>query len=236
MYTATITKDLKFNMLHSKDSGRIRYQKICQKCGQEVYKDDIVKGYEISKNEYVVLTEDDFSKVPLKTVKNIEISQFFDPSELNIIYFSNFYYLSPEKGGEKAYYILKKAMDMTNSMGIGKVSFRNREHLVALRSFNGGLLLAQLHYIDEIRNPAEVSGWNARVEISDEELELAKQLLNAMKKPLKLEEYRNEYKEALTKLIEAKLAGKEVSVVEEVEAAKSLVDALKSSLEIAKEG
>ncbi|HID43071.1 MAG TPA: Ku protein, partial [Archaeoglobaceae archaeon] len=95
-------------------------------------------------------------------------------------------------------------------------------------------LLSQLHYVDEIRNPMEVPGWNQEIEVSEEELELAKQLLNAMKKPLKLEEYRDEYKEGLMRLIEAKLEGKEITIAEEVKAAKSLVDALKSSLESVK--
>jgi len=250
MYSATTTKELRFNMLHAEDGGRIHFKKYCEKCGKEVSKDEIVKGYQISSNEYVVLTDEDFSKVPLKTVKNIEIKQFFEPSELNIIYYSNFYYLSPEKGGEKAYAILKEAMNITNTMGIGKVTLRNREYLVTLKSFNGslssaevskskissgGILLAQLHYVDEVRNPIEIPGWNQVVEVSEEELELAKQLLNAMKKPLKLEEYRDEYKESLMKLIEAKLEGKEITVTEEVKAVKSLVDALKSSLEAVKE-
>ncbi len=234
MYTATITREVKFNLLHSKDGGRIRYRRVCEKCGNEVSNDEIVRGYEISKNEYVILTEEDFEKIPLKTVKSIEIRQFFDPSELGVIYYSNFYYLTPDKGGEKAYYLLKEAMKATNSMAIGKIGMRGREHLVALKAFDGGILLAQLHYIDEIRNPAEVPGWGVEVEISEEELELAKQLIMAMKKPLKLEEYRDEYKEALLKLIEAKLAGKEITVAEEAAAAKSLMDALKASLEAVK--
>ncbi len=235
MYTATSTRDLSFNMLHSKDKGRIHYKKFCSKCGQEVSKDEIVKGYPISKDEYVVLTDDDFAKVPLKSLKTIEIKQFFEPSELGVIYYNNFYYLAPEKGGEKPYYILKEAMKSTNSMGIGKLSFRNREHLIGLKSFDGGLLLAQLYYIDEVRGPEEVPGWNPSVDVNDEEMDLAVQLINHMKKPLKLEEYKDEYKEALMELIEAKLAGKKVTVSEEVAEAESLVDALKSSLEKAKE-
>ncbi len=234
MYTATVTREVKFNLLHAKDGGRIRYKRVCEKCGAEVPSSEIVKGYEISKNEYVILTDEDFEKIPLKTVKSIEIKQFFDPAELGIIYYSNFYYLAPDKGGEKAYYLLKEAMKATQSMAIGKIGMRGREHLVALRAFDGGILLAQLHYIDEIRNPAEIPGWGIQVDISEEELELAKQLIMAMKKPLKLEEYRDEYKEALLKLIEAKLAGKEITVTEEATAAKSLMDALKASLEAVK--
>ncbi len=234
MYTATITREIKFNLLHIKDGGRIRYKRVCEKCGKEVPKNELVKGYEVSKNEYVILTDEDFEKIPLKTVRSIEIKQFFDPTELGIIYYSNFYYVSPDKGGEKAYYLLKEAMRATNSMAIGKIGMRGREHLVSLKAFDGGLLLAQLHYIDEIRNPAEIPGWGIRVEISEEELELAKQLIMAMRKPLKLETYRDEYKEALMELIEAKLAGKEITISEEVTAAKSLMDALKASLEAVK--
>lgn len=234
VFTATLPKELKFNLLHSADNGKIRYRKICEKCGKEVSNEEIVRGYEISKNEYVVLTDEDFEKIPLKTVKSIEIRQFFDPEELGMIYYSNFYYVSPDKGGEKAYYLLKRAMDETGSMAVGKMGMRGKEHLVALKAFNGGLLMAQLHYIDEIRNPAEVPGWGVEVEVSDEELELAKKLIMAMKKPLKLEEYRDEYKEALMEVIEAKLAGREVAVVEGVEEVKSLMDALKASLDAIK--
>jgi len=232
VFSATLPKELKFTLLHSADNGKIRYRKICEKCGKEVSNEEIVRGYEISKNEYVVLTAEDFEKIPLRTVKSIEIRQFFDPEELGMIYYRNFYYISPDKGGEKAYYLLKRAMDETNSMAIGKMGMRGKEHLVALKAFNGGLLLAQLYYIDEIRNPAEV-GWGGEVEISDEELELAKKLIIAMKKPLKLEEYRDEYKEALMEMIEAKLAGREVTV-KEVEEVKSLMDALKASLDAVK--
>jgi DNA end-binding protein Ku len=234
VYKATLQKEIKFNLLHSTDGGRIRYRKFCEKCGNEVSDGEIVKGYEISKNEYVILTDEDFEKIPLKSAKSVEIRQFFDPSELGILYYSGYYYVSPDKGGEKAYYLLKRAMEETNSMGIGKMSARGRENLVALRPYNGGMVLAQLHYIDEVRSPFEIPGWGNQAEITEEELELAKKLIMAMKKPLKLEEYRDEYKEALMQLIEAKLSGKEILVTEGVEEVKSLVDALKASLEAVK--
>ncbi|MET1124798.1 MAG: Ku protein [Archaeoglobaceae archaeon] len=236
MYNATISKEISFHMLHAEDGGRIRYRKVCEKCGKEVSSSEIVRGYEISKNEYVILTDEDFEKIPLKSIKSIQIKQFFDPSELNLIYYDNFYYLAPDKGGEKAYYLLKEAMLATNSMGIGKIGMRGKERLVALKPFDGGILLAQLHYVDEVRSPREVPGWGLSVEISEEELELAKQLILAMKKPLRLEEFRDEYKEALMQLIESKLAGKEVlAVAEEATTVKSLMDALKASLEAIKQ-
>ncbi|MEM1579232.1 MAG: Ku protein [Archaeoglobaceae archaeon] len=233
-YNATISKEIKFNLLHSKDGGRIRYKKYCEKCGEEVDDEEIVKGFEVSKNEFVILSEEDFEKLPLKSVKSIEIKQFFEPSELGMIYYSGFYYLAPEKGGEKAYCLLRKAMKATNLMGIGKVGIRGKEALVALKEFDGGILLANLHYIDEIRSPKEIAGWGVEMEITEEELELAKKLIMAMKKPLRLEIFRNEYKEALLKLIDAKLAGKEVVLAEEVPSARSLMDALKASLEAIK--
>lgn len=233
-YNVAVPKEIKFTLLHSKDGGRIRYKKFCEKCGEEVQDEEITRGFEFSKNEFVILTDEDLEKVPLKSAKNIEIKQFFEPSELGIIYYSNFYYISPEKGAEKAYYLLKRAMEETKLMGIGKIAMRGREGLVALREFDGGILLANLHYIDEVRSPREISGWKVEAEVSEEELELAKKLIMAMKKPLKLEEFRNEYKEALMKLIDAKLAGKEVIVSKETPTARSLMDALKASLEAVK--
>ena len=235
LYNARITREISFHMLHAPDGGRIRFRRVCEKCGKEVAKDEIVRGYEISKNEYVILTDEDFEKIPLKSAKAIGIHQFFDPSDLNIIYYGSFYYVSPDKGGEKAYSLLVKAMEETNSMGMGKIGMRGKEYLVAIRPFNGGMALAQLYYVDEVRSPSEVPGWGAKAEFTEQELELAKQLVLAMKKPLRLEDYRDEYKEALMQLIEAKLAGREVKVVEEVEAAKSLLDALKASLESVKQ-
>jgi DNA end-binding protein Ku len=229
MYSATATKELKFNMLHT-CGGKIRFKRHCEKCNSEVPKDEIVRGYEISKNEYVILTDEDFERIPLKTVKNIEIKQFFDPLELSPIYYGNFYYLVPDKEGEKAYVLLKEAMKATNSMAIGKLGLRGKEYLIALKAFDGGLLLAQLHYLDEIRKPIELP----EVDVSEEEIELAKKLIIAMKKPLKLENYKDEYKEALLQLIDAKLAGKAIKITEEVSAAKSLMDALKASLESVK--
>ncbi|WP_202320590.1 non-homologous end joining protein Ku [Archaeoglobus neptunius] len=234
VYSAVLPKEIKFNLLHSADGGRIRYRKVCEKCGREVSSDEIVRGFEVSKNEYVILTDEDFEKIPLNTVRTIEIKQFFQPEELGIIYYSNFYYVVPDKGGEKAYYLLKRAMIETESMAAGKMSMRGRENLVALKAFDGGLLLATLHYIDEIRNPYEVAGWGTEVEVSSEELDLAKKLILAMKKPLKIEEYRDEYKEALMQLIDAKLAGKEIAVTGGVEEVESLMDALKASLESVK--
>lgn len=233
-YNATVPKEVKFHLLHSKDGGRIRYKRFCEKCGEEVSDEEIVRGYEIAKNEFVILTDEDLEKIPLKSTKSIEIKQFFEPSELREIYYSGFYYVSPDKGGEKAYVLLREAMKATNLMGIGKISFRGRESLVALKSFNGGIVLANLHYLDEIRNPAEVPMWGVEVEVSEEELELAKKLIVAMKKPLNLAEFRNEYKEALLKLIDTKLAGKEIMITEEPKTARSLIEALKASLEAIK--
>ncbi|MDI9611405.1 MAG: Ku protein [Archaeoglobales archaeon] len=233
-YNAVVPKEVTFNLLHSKDGGRIRYKRYCEKCKEEVREQEIVKGYEISKNEYVVLTDEDLEKIPLKSAKSIEIKHFFEPYELGVIYYSHFHYLVPEKGAEKAYFLLKEAMKETKLMGIGKIGMREKEGFVALREFDGGILLANLHYIDEIRSPKEIANWDLKVDISNQELELAKKLVIAMKKPLRLEEFRNEYKEALLKLIDAKLAGKEIMISEEAPSARSLIDALKASLEAVK--
>ncbi|MCS7119442.1 MAG: Ku protein [Archaeoglobaceae archaeon] len=233
-YNATVPKEVRFTLLHSKDGGKIRYRKFCEKCKEDIPDEEIVKGYEIAKNEYVVLTEEELEKIPLKSIKSIDIKRFFDPAELREIYYSDFYYVVPDRGGERAYTLFKYAMRDTNLMGVGKIGMRGRERVVALKWFNEGILLVNLHYVDEIRNPKEIPNWGANFEISDEELELAKRLIMAMKKPLNLEEFKNEYKDALMKLIDAKLAGKEMIVAQDFPTVKSLMDALKESLEIIK--
>jgi DNA end-binding protein Ku len=232
LYTPTVSSKIEFHMLHSEDGGRIRYKRVCEKCGKELSRDEIVKGYEISKNEYVILTDDDLLKIPLRTLRHIDIRQFFSPSELGIVFYNGFYLISPDKGGEKAYHLLKKAMEDLDLMGIGKITMRNREYLVAVKPYENGLILIQLHFLEDMRNLSEVPGWNEVVEITDEELELAKKLLNAMKRPLRLEEFRDDYRNALMELISARIEGREVKVEEEITASRSLLDALKASLEV----
>ncbi|AGK61544.1 DNA end-binding protein Ku [Archaeoglobus sulfaticallidus PM70-1] len=232
LYTSTLPKDVEFKLLHREDGGRVRYKRVCEKCGKELGKNDIVKGYEISKDEYVLLTDEDFEKIPLKTTKTIQIRQFFSPEELGVVFYNGFYYISPEKGSERAYYLLRRAMEETNSIGIGKVTMRNKENLVAVRPYDGGLILVQLHFLEEIRNPMEVPFWGKEEDITEEEIELAKKLILAMKKPLRIEEFVDEYKNALLELINAKIEGREVKVSEELEEVKSLIEALKESLEV----
>jgi len=233
MYSAIYEQGIKFNQLHATDGGRIRYRKFCERCNQEVPNEEIVKGYEITKGQWVILTEDDFEKLPLKTTKSVEIAQFFNPSELSPLYYSKFYYLVPDKGGEKAYFLLKEAMKVSNVMAIGKVGMRNKEHLVVLKSLDGGIALASLYYFDEVRSPSLIPEWGQEVELLEGEMELALKLVKTMTKELKLEEFRDNYRGAVIKLIEAKLTGKEIKVEEEVKAAKSLMDSLKASLEVA---
>ncbi len=232
LYNAGLSREIQFRLLHKKDGGRIRFRKVCEKCGEDVSREDTVRAFEISKNEYVILTEEDFKSLPLKSTRTIEIQQFFDPSELDIIHYEHFYYASPDRGGEKSFALLTRAMERAGSMGIGKMTMRGKERLMTLRPYHGGIVVCQIRYLDEIKPIAEVPGWNPEVDVSDEEIGLAVQLINAMKKPLRLEDYTDNYRMALSRLIEAKLSGKEIQApAPPSQHTESLMDALRASLE-----
>src|SRR5207253_7970095 len=133
LYPATEEKTLHFNQLHDEDHGRIKYQRVCAKCGNEVPYEHIVKGYEYEKDHYVILEDEDFDAVPVESSRAIDIIQFADLEEIDPLYFQKSYYLVPEETGVKAYTLLRKAMAEDGRVAIAKISFRDKEHLCALR-------------------------------------------------------------------------------------------------------
>src|SRR5881296_2983122 len=159
LYPATEEKSLKFNQLHDKDHGRIKYQRVCAVCGEEVPFEHIVKGYEYEKDKYVVLEDEDFDKVPVESSRAIDIVQFVDLEEIDPIMYKKTYYLVPEETGAKAYALLREAMSQENKVGIAKVSFRDKEHLSALRFKDKAFVLETMYWPDEIRE-ADFGGVN----------------------------------------------------------------------------
>jgi DNA end-binding protein Ku len=232
VYTATEEKTLRFNQLHEKDHGRIKYQRTCAKCGQEVPYDEIVKGYEYEKDRYVILTDDDFDAVPVESTRTIDIAQFVDRSDIDPIYYKKTYYLGPEEAGVKAYQLLRESLREGERVGIAKVSFRDKEHLAAIRLMDDVLVLDTMFWPDEIRK-AEFSELDVDVKVSDKELQMAESLIENLTEPWSPEAYRDEYRDALLDIVEKKVAGEEVEVIEAPEPAKvvDLMDALKQSVE-----
>jgi DNA end-binding protein Ku len=235
VYPATEEKSLKFNQLHDEDMGRIRYKRVCSIDGEEVDYDHIVKGYEVEKDRYVILTDEDLDAVPVESSRAIDIQQFVDLDEIDPMLFKKSYYLVPDETGAKAYALLRKALARENKVGVAKVSFRDKEHLAALRFKDEVFVLETMYWPDEIR-AADFDTLDSDGKVRDNEVEMAKQLIDSLSEPWNPEEFTDEYRQALLGIVEKKIAGEPIEAPEEAPAARvvDLMAALKASVEAAK--
>jgi DNA end-binding protein Ku len=235
VYPVTEEKSLKFNQLHDEDGGRIRYKRVCEKDGEEVTFEHIVKGYEVEKDRYVVLTDEDFDAVPVESSRAIDIERFVDLDDIDPVMFKKSYYLIPEETGAKAYALLREAMSEDGRVGIAKVSFRDKEHLAALRFKDDAFVLETMYWPDEIRE-ADFGGVDVGGKVTSQELEMARQLIDSLAGEWSPESFTDEYREGLLQIVEAKLNGQEIEVVAAEPTAKvvDLMEALKASVAAAK--
>ena len=228
LYTAAQDNDIHFNQLCKEDGSRVKYKKICAGCGKEVGPSDIVKGFEYEPNKYVTLTDDDFEKAKSEKDKSIYILQFTDLQDIHPIYFDKTYHVIPEQGGDKAFELLRRAMKDENKIAVAKTVMGTREKLLALIPTDQGILAETLLFADEVKDaPKEV----AQSEISDAELQMAKTLIRTMVKVFEPERYKDEYRERLWQVIQAKIQGKEIVAPKEtIVNVVDLMEALKQSL------
>ena len=233
IYKAVESKTISFNNLHKECHTPIIHKRWCPKCNKEVAYEDLEKGYKIAKDKYVIISKEDLEKLRLKTTKAIEIQEFVDASQIDPLYLEKSYYVVPEETGIKAYSLFVEALRVANKVAIGKVVIRNKEYLVALRAYKKGLVMHILHYLSEVKDIEEFSELKHLVTVREEELKLAQALIAKLtEKEFDLGKFKDSYTEALMKLIKAKAEGKEIKVeVEKVEEAKSLMEALKASVE-----
>jgi DNA end-binding protein Ku len=235
VYPVTEEKSLKFNQLHDEDGGRIRYKRVCEKDGEEVTFEHIVKGYEVEKDRYVVLTDEDFDAIPVESSRAIDIERFVDLDDIDPVMFKKSYYLIPEETGAKAYALLREAMSEDGRVGIAKVSFRDKEHLAALRFKDDAFVLETMYWPDEIRE-ADFGGVDVGGKVTSQELEMARQLIDSLAGEWSPDSFTDEYREGLLQIVEAKLNGQEIEVVAAEPTAKvvDLMQALKASVAAAK--
>jgi len=235
VYPATEEKSVKFNQLHDEDMGRIRYKRVCEVDGEEVSYDHIVKGYELEKDRYVVLEDEDFDAVPVESSRTIDIQQFVDLEEIDPILYKKSYYLVPEETGAKAYALLRRALEEESKVGISKVSFRDKEHLAALRFKDDVFVLETMFWPDEIR-AAEFDTVHEDGKIREQEVEMAKSLIENLSEPWNPDAFKDEYREALLEIVEKKAAGEEIEAAPEAQPARvvDLMEALKASVEAVK--
>jgi DNA end-binding protein Ku len=235
VYPATEEKTLRFNQLHDDDGGRIRMKRTCSIDGEEVGYEHIVKGYEYEKDRYVILTDDDFEAVPVESSRAIDIQQFVDLEEIDPMMYKKSYYLVPEETGAKAYALLREALNRSGKVGVAKVSFRDKEHLAALRFRDDAFVLETMYWPDEIRE-ADFGGVDVSAKIRPNELEMAQTLIDNLTADWDPAEFKDEYREAMLRIVEAKINGEEIEVVEAEPTAKvvDLMEALKASVAAAK--
>ncbi len=220
-----------FHMLHREDMSRVKQKLFCAEEDVEVSREDIVKGYEYSKGEYLVIEPEEIKKIEPRTAKAMEILEFVKTDEVDPIYFESSYYLLPEEAGRRPYALLQKALSDSSYLGVAKLTMHNREYTVLLRPYEGGILLHTIYYQDEIR---EVEGFGPiKTEIKAAEVKVANQLIEALAAKWEPKKFHDTFQEQLKKLIKARLEGKEMPQVEKAKPAKPVTDlmaALKESL------
>jgi len=238
LYVATDSQGISFRQLCAEHLSPIKYKRWCADGDHEVAYDDIIKGYEVSSDNYVVIEDKDLDNLPLPTAHAIEITEFVERNEINGgLYFKSAYYMEPEEVGKKPYALLKQALEETKKVAVAKIAFRDREHLAALSPLDGHMLMNTLHWPDEIRALDGIRGIEGSTKISDRELQMAKTLIESLADSFDPDRYQDNYKEALMKVVQAKIDGEETVAAPEVEAAPKVMDlmeALKASVEAAK--
>ena len=227
LYLATESRaGISFNMLHEKDKSRIQMKIWCPEDEEIIPRSDTVKGYEYAPDKYVVITDEDLEKLPLKTVRSIEIEQFVDSTEAesNTKFVKQAYYIEPDRVGRKAFQLLKEVLQDKGLTAICKIVIRDREALAALDPFENTMLLSTLYWPDEIRALGELDLPEEEPEIKPAEKKMAAQLIEAMTGEFDPAAYRDEYREALMQVIESKIEGRETVEVEEAAEPTKLVD------------
>jgi DNA end-binding protein Ku len=239
LYSATEDKDIRFNQVHAADGGRIKYKRVCSIDGEEVEYADIAKGYELPDGEVIILTDEDFDELPLSSRREIEVLEFVDQDEIDPIHFEKTYYLEPDGPAARPYVLLRDALENAGQVAITKIALRQRESLAALRVRDGVLVLHTMRWPDEIRTP-DFGFLDEDISVRPQELQMAEALISSMSGSFDPGEFTDEYRAALTALLEAKQTGGEVVQPEEPEdagaAVVDLMSALRRSVEKARGG
>ena len=230
LHTATQDNDIRFNQLCREDGSRVKYKKVCAKCGKEVSNEDIVKGFEIEPDKYITLTDEDFEKAKVNKDKTIQILHFADLSDIRPIYYDKTYHAIPEAGGDKAYELLRRCMLEENCVAIAKGVIAQSEHLIAIIPTETGLLAETLFFNDEIKAmPKEP----VKPELTEQELSMGKTVIGSMKETFDPSRYHDEYQKRLWEIIQAKANNREIIATPETEQPTviNMMDALQKMLD-----
>jgi DNA end-binding protein Ku len=236
LYPATRKEDLKFRLLREKDLSPVNYKRVAEKDGKEVPWEQIVKGYEYEKGKFIVLKDEDFQRVDLEATQTVDIQDFVDLAEIDPMFFYKPYYLEPQKGGDKAYVLLRDALSTNNKVGIAKVVIKTRQYLAGVKPEDDVLILELMHFADELADPGKLHVPH-KMEAGKRELDMAKALINSMSSKWDPKKYHDDYREALMHVIEEKVESGGEEIEEKPKTKKTptkvidLVSVLQQSLE-----
>jgi DNA end-binding protein Ku len=237
LFTAVRPSDISFNMLHAKDEGRIKYERLCSIENKPVPWDEIVKGYEYEKGEYVIITDEDFKKVNPEATQSVDILEFVELDKINPMYFDKPYYLEPTKQGRHAYALLREALARAGKVAIARVVIRTKEAIAAVKPDGEALILELMHWADELVSQSDLD-LPADLKLPEPEMKMANMLIDSMSvDEFEAEKFTNRYHEELMAMIEARAAGKEVPRPKQAPARPkvvNLMDVLQQSLEESK--
>jgi DNA end-binding protein Ku len=238
LYNATeSTAKVSFRQLCPEHNSPISYKRWCAEGDHEVTYSEIKRGYEIGKDRYVIIDDNDLDNLPLPTAHAIDIEEFVPADDIEPgLYFDNAYYVEPEELGKKPYQLLRRALEATGRMAIAKIALRDKEHLCALHPNGNSLVMNTLHWPDEIRSTEGLKGLEGEVKINPKELEMAKALIESLADSFDPSRYKDEYREAVMKVVEAKMQGEVIEAPEAPQPARvmDLMEALRASVEQAK--
>ena len=237
LYGATEDKDISFHQVHAEDGGRVKYQRVCEKCGEVVKWGDIAKGYEAPDGRVAILTSEDLDALPLTSLKAVDVVQFVEADEIDEMYLQRSYFMEPQKTGQKPYVLLREALCRGNKVAVVKVALRSRESLALIRPHHDLLVMHTMYWPDELRD-GDFASPSEEVTISDAEIDMANLLIGQLEGHFDPDAFTDSYREALEEVVEAKLSGTPLPEQEDasqpVGDVVDLMATLKASVEAAK--
>ena len=232
LYTATDPKDIRFRLLHKSCMTPIQNKRYCPHHEEIVEWNDVVRAFEYAKDKFVPMTDEELENVPLETAGTVSVSAFVDLAEIDPIYYERSYFLAPDEGGQKAFRLLHDTLEESTKIAVGKVVIREKEHLVSVRPYNGAMVMSTLLYADEVRSAEDIPELPVQAKVHPNEKKMALQLVEGMATGFDPAQYQDEYREALQKVINAKIEGEPIAAPErKEEKVVDLMEALRRSLQ-----